>query len=555
MHVPCSDNERGIGEEMRNIHKRYITETYDDDGVISKIEFKVPDNFNFGYDIVDDIGKNDPERRAVVWCDDRGNSRTLTFSDIMRLSNKTANYLRSLGVKKGDGVLVVLKHDYQFWYVTVALNKLGAVVIPVTSMITKHDAEYRVERSCAKAVICTSRILGASAAFDGIDMPIKLMSNGSREGWTSLDEGVEKASDVLERVPTLSTEPFLIYFSSGTSGYPKMVLHDHSYPIGHIATAKHWQDVDPEGIHFTIAETGWAKVAWGKIYGQWIMESAVFVYDFMKFEPSDVLSKISEYKITTLCCPPTMFRFFINEGLEKYDLSSLKHSSIAGEALNPDVFENWYKATGLKLMEGFGQTETTAVVMNSLNMEPRPGSMGKPSPQYYVDVVDLNDKSCAPGETGEIVIRVSEDPPGIFREYYKDEEKTKTTIYNGYHHTGDVAWKDEDGYFWYVGRNDDVIKSSGYRIGPFEIESVVVRHESVLECAVTGVPDEIRGQVIKATVVLREGFEATDDLKKDIQNFVKRETAPYKYPRVVEFVKELPKTVNGKIRRMAIREK
>jgi Acyl-coenzyme A synthetases/AMP-(fatty) acid ligases len=540
---------------MRNIHKRYISEEYDDDGIISNIKFTVPDNFNFGYDIVDDIGKNDPERRAMVWCDDRGNKRTYTFSDIMKLSNKAANYLRSLGIGKGDPVLLVLKHDPQFWYVIVAIHKLGAVPIPVTSMITKHDAEYRVERSSAKAVICTSRIPGASAAFDGIDLKIKLMSNGCREGWTSLDEGIDKASDVLERVPTSIKDKFLIYFSSGTSGYPKMVLHDYSYPLGHIATAKHWQNVDPEGVHFTIAETGWAKVAWGKIYGQWIMESAVFVYDFMKFEPSDVLTKISEFGITTLCCPPTMFRFFINEGLDKYDLSSLKHSSIAGEALNPDVFENWYKATGLKLMEGFGQSETTAMIMNSLNMEPRPGSMGKPSPQYTVDIVDGNGRSCAPGETGEIVIKVSDDPPGIFREYYRDNEKTEATIYNGYHHTGDVAWKDEDGYYWYVGRNDDVIKSSGYRIGPFEIESVVVRHESVLECAVTGVPDEIRGQVIKATIVLRPGFEGTDDLKKEIQTFVKKETAPYKYPRIVEFVTELPKTVNGKIRRMVIRDK
>ena len=543
---------------VRNINLRYVNEEFNEEGILKKMSVHYPDNFNFGYDIVDDIGKNDPKRRALVWCDEKGNSKTLTFRDIMRYSNKAANYLMSLGVKKGDTVLVALKEDYQYWYVTVALHKIGAVLIPVTSMLTTHDAEYRANLSSAKAVLCTS-YGKVTDAFEGIEakcprVKIKAMTGGKRNGWLDLDAGIEAASDKLERQPTKSTDPFLIYFSSGTTGYPKMVLHDYTYPLGHIITAKHWQNVDPDGIHYTIAETGWAKTAWGRMYGQWIMEACLFAYDFAKFTPSDILTKIGEYKITTLCCPPTMFRFFIHEGLEKFDLSSLKHTTIAGEALNPDVFNNWYKATGLKLAEGFGQTETTPLICNTTKMEPKPGSMGKPCPLYDVDLVDEKGRSCKPGDSGEIVVRVTDDPPGIFREYYLDKEKTKATIYNGYHHTGDIAWKDEEGYYWYVGRNDDIIKSSGYRIGPFEIESVILLHPAVKECAVTGVPDDIRGQIVKATIVLKNGYEPSDELKNDIQNFVKKQTAPYKYPRAVEFVKELPKTISGKIRRVEIRK-
>jgi acetyl-CoA synthetase len=543
---------------MRNINHRYVEEEYGEDGILARMRIRHPEDFNFGYDVVDDIGTNDPDRRALVWCAEDGKTRTFTFRDIMILSNKTANYLMSLGIGKGDMVIVALREDYQYWYVIVALHKIGAVGIPVTSMLTTHDAEYRAKLSSAKAVICTSHGK-VTEAFDGIEtkcpsVRIKAMAGGKRAGWLDLDEGVGSSGETMDRVPTKATDPFLIYFSSGTTGYPKMVLHDHRYPLGHLLTAKHWHNVDPDGIHFTIAETGWAKASWGKIYGQWIMEAAIFVYDFVRFVPADVLSKISEHRITTLCCPPTMFRFFIQEGLEKFDLSTLKHATIAGEALNPDVFKNWYKATGVKLMEGFGQSETTPLVCNTVGMEPRPGSMGRPSPQYEVDVIDLDGQSCKPGETGEIVVRVDNSPPGIFREYYLDKEKTDATIYDGYHHTGDIAWKDEDGYYWYVGRNDDIIKSSGYRIGPFEIESVILLHPAVKECAVTGVPDEIRGQLVKATIVLKSGYTADEVLKKDIQNFVKMETAPYKYPRAVEFVEELPKTVNGKIKRADIRK-
>ena len=382
----------------------------------------------------------------------------------------------------------------------------------------------------------------------------RILVGGKREGWHDFNEEMEQASEQLERVETHIHEPMLLYFSSGTSGYPKMVLHDHSYALGHILTAKHWHNVDPEGLHFTIADTGWGKAVWGKFYGQWIMESCVFTYDFDKFVPAEILSLIGKYKITTLCCPPTMFRFFLNEGVEKYDLSSLRYATIAGEALNPDVFYRWYEGTGIKLMEGFGQTETTLTVCNLAGMEPKPGSMGKPSPQFEIDIVDGEGNSCAPGVTGEVVIRTEPRPVGLMNCYYRDEEKTNAAIHDGYYHTGDTAWRDEDGYFWYVGRADDIIKSSGYRIGPFEIESVLVKHEAVVECAITGVPDPVRGQLVKATVVLAPGYTPSEELKKELQQYVKKETAPYKYPRVVEFVSELPKTINGKIRRTEIRQ-
>lgn len=541
---------------MRNINLRYVEEEYDEKGILTKLKVNCPENFNFGYDIVDDIAVNDPDRRAMLWCHENGEERTFTFGDIKKYSDKTANFLRSVGIGKGDAVIVILKHSYQYWFTAVALHKLGAIMIPATFMLTKHDVEYRINAATVKAAICVKDV---ADAFDNAEncpsLETKIMVGDKREGWYDFDECVEAASDKLERVPTKSTDIMLVYFSSGTTGYPKMVVHDFSYPLGHIITAKHWQNVDPDGLHFTIADTGWAKTAWGKIYGQWVMEAGIFVYEYEKFIPADILSLIAKHKISTLCCPPTMFRMFINEGLEKFDLSSLRHTAIAGEALNPDVFDNWYKATGLKLMEGFGQTETTPIVCNLKGTEPKPGSMGKPSPQYNVDIIDGEGKSCAPGETGEIVVELGNPrPPGLMVCYYRDEAKTAETCEGGWHHTGDTAWRDEDGYFWYIGRNDDVIKSSGYRIGPFEIESVLVKHPAVLECAITGVPDPVRGQIVKATVVLRKGFEPSDALKKELQNFVKKETAPYKYPRAVEFVDELPKTISGKIRRVAIRE-
>lgn len=543
---------------MRNINLRYVEETYDEKGVLSSYRLKCPENFNFGYDIVDDIATHDPDRKAMVWCNPEGEERTFTFADMKKYSDKTANYFRSLGIGKGDMVLVVLKRHYQFWFVATALHKLGAVLVPATYMLTPHDVEYRINSASVKAVVCTAQGETA-AAFDAVlgDCPsleTRILVGGKREGWHDYNEEMEQASDQLGRVETNIREPMLMYFSSGTSGYPKMVLHDHSYALGHILTAKHWHNVDPEGLHFTIADTGWGKAVWGKFYGQWIMESCVFTYDFDKFVPAEILSLIGKYKITTLCCPPTMFRFFLNEGVEKYDLSSLKYATIAGEALNPDVFYRWYEGTGIKLMEGFGQTETTLTVCNLVGMEPKPGSMGKPSPQFEIDIIDDAGQSCAPGVTGEVVIRTEPRPVGLMDCYYRDEEKTDFAIHDGFYHTGDTAWRDEDGYFWYVGRADDIIKSSGYRIGPFEIESVLVEHDAVLECAITGVPDPVRGQLVKATVVLAPGYSPSEELKKELQQYVKKETAPYKYPRVVEFVDELPKTINGKIRRTEIRQ-
>ncbi len=547
----------------RDINLRYVDETFDSNGLLKTFSVHYPDNFNFGYDIVDDIAVNDPNRRALVWCDDRGHEKIFTFADIKRMSDKTANYLTSKGVKKGDMVLVILKHNYQFWYVSVALHKMGAVMIPATYMLTKHDIEYRINSASVKAAIVTSDAPAYNEFLKAENIPtLKFKAitnvewNGPVEGFDDFDKGVEEASEDWKKVNTHVRDMMLIYFTSGTSGNPKMAVHDYSYPIGHILTAKHWHCVVPDGLHWSVAETGWAKNAWGKLYGQWIMEAAVFVYEYDgRFEPETVLNLIEKYRITTFCCPPTMFRMYCNAGLEGHDLSSLVHTNIAGEALNSDTFDKWYQATGLKLMEGFGQSESTVIVGNLRGMEPKPGSMGRPSPQYKVDIIDQNGKSCPPGTVGEIVVGIEPHPAGIFIGYYRDRIKTRETLFGGFHHTGDLAWKDEDGYYWYVGRNDDVIKSSGYRISPFEIESVLLKHPCCLECAVTAVPDEVRGQIVKASIVLRDGFEPSDELKKELQNFVKHETAPYKYPRAVEFVKELPKSVSGKIKRVDIRNR
>lgn len=543
---------------MRNINLRYVDETYDEQGVLTKFKLKYPKNYNFGYDIVDDIAINDPDRIALVWCNPKLEEKTFTFSEMKRLSDKTANYLRSLGIKKGDKVIVILKRHYQFWYTAVALQKLGAIMVPVTFMITSHDADYRINAALVSCVICTGEGMAAQAIDEVYDkcpsLKIRVMVNGNRTNWDDFDLGVERASEDFSRVETNVNDPLLMYFSSGTSGYPKMVMHNHAYSLSHLLTAKHWHNVDPDGLHFTIADTGWGKAVWGKLYGQWMMEAGVFAFDYDKFDASEILSLIHKYKITSLCCPPTMFRFFIKEGLENFELSSLKHVTTAGEALNPDVFEKWLAATGLKLMEGFGQTETTLAICNLVNMTPKPGSIGKGSPQYQIVLLDVEGKPCGSGVTGEICIKTNPYPEGLMDCYYKNEELTSCAIFDGYYHTGDTAWKDEDGYFWYVGRNDDIIKSSGYRIGPFEIESVLNTHPLVVESAVTGVPDEIRGQLVKATVVLAKGVEPSPELIKELQDYIKHETAPYKYPRIIEFVDQLPKTINGKIRRAAIRK-
>lgn len=580
---------------MRNINLRYVDETYAPDGQLETFSVHYPDNFNFGYDVVDDIAMNDPDRRAMIWCNPEGEEHIFTFADMKRWSDKTANFLVDQGIKRGDYVLVVLRRHYQFWFVATALAKIGAVMVPATFMLKEHDLEYRLNGASISSIICTSVGEISQIADNVIDecptVTSRILVNGAgggttkcddegnliavagtvgaalsgeegicaasieRKGWVDFNSGVRAASEVFERRDTAAAEPMLMYFSSGTSGNPKMVLHNSGYAVAHLITAKHWHNVQPDGVHFTIADTGWGKAVWGKYYGQWLMEACVLTYDFDRFNAGEILSLISKYQVTTLCCPPTMYRLMMSENFDAYDLSSLQYSTTAGEALNPDLFNFWKEHTGLTIFEGFGQTETPLTIANLKHSTPRSGSMGKPVPLYDVEIQRDDGSRCNTGETGEICIRMEPRPAGIMMEYYRDPEKTANAIYDGWYHTGDTAWVDEDGYFWYVGRNDDVIKSSGYRIGPFEIESELLEHEAVRECAVTGVPDPVRGFAVKATVVLADGFTGSDELTRELQAWVKHRTAPYKYPRIVEYVDALPKTVNGKIRRVAIRQK
>lgn len=548
---------------MQGLHLKYVNETYDEKGVLKTFSLNVPVDFNFGYDVVDEMARLEPDKTAMVWCDESGAERIFTFAEIKKYSDKTANFFMSLGIGKGDMVMLILKRHYEFWFSIVALHKLGAVAIPATHLLTTKDLIYRFNAAGVKAVVCTAMEETANyvdkAQAECPSLTIKIIAKGEKDGWYSFTDNMEAAPENFERPQEVQkqkvTDPMLIYFSSGTSGLPKMACHNFAYPLGHIATAKHWQNVDPDGLHLTVADTGWGKAVWGKLYGQWLMEAAVFVYDFDKFVPGELLGKIEKYKITTFCAPPTIYRFFIKEGMEGFDLSSLKYATTAGEALNPEVFNKFHQYTGLKLMEGFGQTETTLTVLNWKGMEPKPGSMGKPSPQYEVMIVDENCKPVPAGEVGELVICTKgSKPAGLFSGYHNDKVKTDAVWHDGYYHTGDTAWRDEDGYLWYVGRTDDVIKSSGYRISPFEIESVLMEYPAVLECAVTGAPDPVRGQIVKATIVLTRGYIASDELADEIKDYVKHATAPYKYPRIIEFVAELPKTINGKIRRVAIRE-
>ena len=580
---------------MRNINLRYVDETYAPDGQLETFSVHYPDNFNFGYDVVDDIAMNDPDRRAMIWCNPEGEEHIFTFADMKRWSDKTANFLVDQGIKRGDYVLVVLRRHYQFWFVATALAKIGAVMVPATFMLKEHDLEYRLNGASISSIICTSVGEISQIADNVIDecptVTSRILVNGAgggttkyddegnliavagtvgaalsgeegicavpieREGWADFNSGVRAASEVFERRDTAAADPMLMYFSSGTSGNPKMVLHNSGYAVAHLITAKHWHNVQPDGVHFTIADTGWGKAVWGKYYGQWLMEACVLTYDFDRFNAGEILSLISKYQVTTLCCPPTMYRLMMSENFDAYDLSSLQYSTTAGEALNPDLFNFWKEHTGLTIYEGFGQTETPLTIANLKHSTPRSGSMGKPVPLYDVEIQRDDGSRCNTGETGEICIRMEPRPAGIMMEYYRDPEKTANAIYDGWYHTGDTAWVDEGGYFWYVGRNDDVIKSSGYRIGPFEIESELLEHEAVRECAVTGVPDPVRGFAVKATVVLADGFKGSDELTRELQAWVKHRTAPYKYPRIVEYVDALPKTVNGKIRRVAIRQK
>lgn len=548
--------------EMKDLYKKYVSDGYDADGVLNKFDVHVPDNFNFGYDVIDEIAKNEPDRRAMIWVNEEGDEHIFTYSDLMKKSNQVANMLLEHGIKKGDKVLAVLKRHYQFWFLTIALCKIGAVLIPATNQLMKKDYTYRFQAADVKYVIATAdgevKEHIEEALTEYTEIKEKYIVRGERDGWVNFDKEMEKYPETLERIENKVDDDMLLYFTSGTTGYPKMVLHSHYYAVAHIQTAKYWHNIKEDTIHLTISESGWGKCMWGKMYGQFACAATVFVYDFNRFNSADILTKIQNYKITSFCAPPTMYRMFIKEGIENYDLSNLKYSTIAGEALNPEVYNRWLEYTGLKLMEGFGQTETVLVVANLPGMEPKPGSMGKPTPLYNVDIVDEDGNSLEAGQTGEIVIRTNGMKQiGMFKEYYKNPEATNNAWNNDIYHTGDTAWKDEDGYFWYVGRTDDVIKASGYRIGPFEIESVLMEHPAVLEVAVTGAKDPIRGQVVKATIVLTKDYKDKGDeaLIKELQNHVKVNTAPYKYPRIVEFVDELPKTISGKIRRTEIRAK
>ena len=523
----------------------------------------VPDRFNFGYDVVDAWAAEEPQREALLWTDDKGAERRFTFGELKELTDSTASWFQSLGIGRGDRVMLMLKRHYQFWLAIVALHKLGAIAIPATHLLTAEDIEYRCNRAHIRMIVAagdpviTGHINEAMPRCKSVEW---LVSTGPDvpEGWLDFNTGIAAAPPFIRlEVANENTDVMLLYFTSGTSGEPKMVAHDFTYPLGHIVTASYWHNLRPGDLHLTLADTGWGKAVWGKLYGQWLAGAEVFVYDFDHFNPADLLDMMERYHINSFCAPPTVFRFLIRENVKERDLSALRYCTIAGEALNPSVFNKWKELTGISLMEGFGQTETTLTVGNFPGMTPKPGSMGKPNPQYDTYIARPDGTPCAPDEKGEICIRVPEGKHqlGLFKEYLDDEELTHAAWHDGVYHTGDVAWADEDGYYWFVGRKDDVIKSSGYRIGPFEVESACLTHPAVVECAITAVPDEVRGQVVKATIVLAADYvkKAGPELVKEIQNHVKRVTAPYKYPRVVEFVTELPKTISGKIRRVAIR--
>ncbi len=536
--------------------EKFVKTKEDENGVLQDIGFANTDKFNFGFDVVDAIAKKYPDKLAMLHIDREKNERHFTFTDIKKESARCANYFKTLGIKKGDKVMLVLKRHYQFWFCMIALHKLGAVAIPATYLLKDHDFEYRFKSAGVKAIVCTADgdvAECASRAAENCETVVhKIMVGGCREDWRDFDSEYPVYSSSFHRNETTSCgeDTAVMFFSSGTTGEPKMVAHDHTYSLGHFVTAKYWHCCEQDGLHFTISDTGWGKSLWGKLYGQWLCEGAVFVYDFDRFDASDIMPMFKKYGITTFCAPPTMLRMMVKQDLSQYDFSSVRHMTTAGEALNPEVAKQFKNATGLTIYEGFGQTETTLTVANLYGGKTKIGSMGKASPQYNIAVVDLEGNEVANGETGEIVIKLDEGKPvGLFKEYYKDPQKTQECKRGNMYHTGDTAWRDEDGYFWYVGRVDDIIKSSGYRIGPFEIESVIMELPYVLECGVSAAPDEIRGQIVKASIVLMKGVEPTEELKTEIQNYVKSHTAPYKYPRLVVFKDELPKTTNGKIQR------
>ena len=536
------------------ICNNFVEADEDENGTPTALHFKNINHFNFAFDIVDEIARQRGDQTAMVHVSNDMTERTFTFKDMKDASNQAANYFTSLGIRRGDRVMLVLKRHYQFWFSILALHKLGAIAIPATNQLVQHDFEYRFDAAGVSAIVCTADGDTAHqvdlAAANSPSLRTKILVGGSREGWHNFDEEYGLFSRRYLRMMDApgGDDPMLMFFTSGTTGYPKIAMHSYKYPLGHYVTARYWHWAHRNGLHFTISETGWGKALWGKLYGQWMCESAVFTYDFDRFDAAKILPMFAKYHITTFCAPPTMYRMLIKQDISHYDLSSIEHATTAGEALNPEVFYQFEKATGLRIAEGFGQTETTLTLANLTGAALKPGAMGKPVPGYDIDLVDADGNPVPDGENGEIVVRTSEKVPcGLFLGYYRDQEKTDAAWHDGLYHTGDLAWRDEDGYFWYVGRADDVIKSSGYRIGPFEIENVIMELPYVLECGVSAAPDEVRGQVVKASIVLTQGTEGTEELKKEIQQYVKTHTAPYKYPRIVEFRTELPKTISGKI--------
>ena len=525
----------------------------------------VPRDFNFGFDIVDGWAKEEPNKPALVWCNDHDEEKRFTFTDISKLSARTANFFESLGIHKGSVVMLILRRRWEYWICAAALHKIGAILIPGTLQLTKKDIVYRANAAKINAVVCVNDDFVISqveqSLADAPSIEHKIMVAEKREGWLYFEEEIMKFPDTYERPQgekaTKVDDIMLVYFTSGTTGMPKMVRHNFSYPLGHVVTAKYWQRVQNNKLHMSVSDSGWAKFGWGKIYGQWICGATIFAYDMDKFVPINLLDKITKYKVTTFCAPTTMYRFMLQEDVSKYDLSCVQEWCLAGEPLNPEVYNQWKRLTGHNIREGFGQTESTVMLANFGWYEPKPGSMGKPSPLYNIQIVDDDGNCCEDGEEGRIVVMDIDKglPTGLFTGYYLDEEMTKDNLGGKYYDTGDVAWRDSDGYYWFVGRSDDVIKCSGYRVGPFEVESALIEHPSVVECAITAAPDPIRGQVVKATIVLARGYQPSEELKKELQDHVKRVTAPYKYPRIIEFVDELPKTLGGKIKRAEIRKK
>jgi acetyl-CoA synthetase len=552
--------------------ERFLTQTHftSEEDFKKNLHFIIPENFNFAYDVMDEWAKEQPDKLALLWASERGEEVRATFGDLKEQTDRTAAYFQQLGIGRGDKVMLILKRHYQWWLSMLALCKVGAIAIPATHMLTVKDIEYRNQRASVKAIICcndtyvTTQVLGAMPESPTVKVLVAV--NSMVEGDKPVPEGFHDWHKEWPKAPQFvrpehvntNEDTMLMYFTSGTSGEPKMVAHDYLYALGHLTTGVYWHNLGEHSIHLTVADTGWGKAVWGKLYGQWFAGATVFVYDHEKFTAEKIMRAMEKYHVTSFCAPPTIYRFMIQEDFSKYDLSSLKYCTTAGEALEPAVYNAFYEKTGIKMYEGFGQTETTMTLGTFPWTEPKPGSMGKPNPQYDIHLLRSDGSECEEGEKGELCVRVGDRKPiGLFKGYYRDEELTKQAWHDGYYHTGDLAWRDEDGYYWFVGRADDVIKSSGYRIGPFEVESALMTHPAVVECAVTGVPDPVRGMVVKATVVLAKDWKdkAGEALIKELQNHVKHETAPYKYPRIIDFVDELPKTISGKIRRVEIREK